>query len=97
MLEVVKVREWDGRDELDKGAVEKDQKQVYKRRNVIKKREKMKGGGFNRQNIYRGKHWDYTKWGVCVCAREGGCVRGGLVEGVGAVLANTDAVFVGSA
>lgn len=67
MLEVVKVGEKDGRGEVDKGAVEKDQKQVYKRRNVIKKTEKMKGGGFNRQNICRGKHWDYRKWLVCVC------------------------------
>lgn len=46
-------------------------------------------GGFNRQNIYRGKLWDYRKWVESVCV-------GGLVEGVGAVLVNTDAVFLGS-
>lgn len=43
LLEVVKVREWDGKDKSDKDTLEKKQKQVYKRRNVMKKKVR-KGG-----------------------------------------------------
>lgn len=43
LLEAVKVREWDGKDKSDKDTREKDQLQVYKRRNVMEKKVR-KGG-----------------------------------------------------